>query len=63
MKTFTTLGLALGLALVLLSGPVLMLLLGLGIIWAIKGFLSRRAVGSHAVLLCASLLVAIQTSH
>ena len=37
---------ALGLALVLLSGPVLMLLLGLGIIWAIKGFLSRRAAGS-----------------
>ncbi len=36
---------ALGLALVLLSGPVLMLLLGLGIIWAVKGFLSRRAAG------------------
>jgi hypothetical protein len=37
---------ALGLALVLLSGPLLMLLLGLGVIWAIKGFLSRRAAGS-----------------
>lgn len=34
---------ALGLALVLLSGPVLMLLAGLGTIWAIKGFLARRA--------------------
>lgn len=34
---------ALGLALVLLSGPVLALLLGLGTIWAIKGFLARRA--------------------
>jgi hypothetical protein len=32
---------ALGLALVLLSGPVLGLLLGLGVIWAIKGFRSR----------------------
>ena len=31
----------LGLAILLLSGPVLLLLLGLGVIWAIKGFLSR----------------------
>lgn len=34
---------ALGLALILLSGPVLALLLGLVTIWAIKGFLARRA--------------------
>jgi hypothetical protein len=34
---------ALGLALILLSGPVLVLLLGLVTIWAIKGFLARRA--------------------
>jgi hypothetical protein len=33
----------LGLAMVLLSGPILMLLLGLGAIWAVKGFLARRA--------------------
>jgi hypothetical protein len=32
---------ALGLALLLLSGPVLMLLLGLGVIWAVKGFRAR----------------------
>lgn len=32
---------ALGLALLLLSGPVLMLLLGLGVIWALKGFRAR----------------------
>jgi hypothetical protein len=37
---------ALGLALILLSGPVLLLLLGLGVIWAIRGFLARRAAGS-----------------
>ena len=35
--------LALGLALILLSGPVLVLLLGLVTIWAIRGFLARRA--------------------
>jgi hypothetical protein len=34
---------ALGLALILLSGPLVLLLLGLGTIWAIKGFLARRA--------------------
>lgn len=34
---------ALGLALILLSGPILVLLLGFGIIWAIKGFRARRA--------------------
>jgi hypothetical protein len=34
---------ALGLALILLSGPVLALLLGLTIIWAIKGFRARAA--------------------
>jgi hypothetical protein len=32
---------AMGLALLLLSGPVLLLLLGLGIIWAVKGFRAR----------------------
>lgn len=35
---------ALGLALVLLSGPLLMLFGGLIIAWAIRGFLARRAV-------------------
>lgn len=34
---------ALGLAMVLLSGPILMLLAGWGTAWAIKGFLARRA--------------------
>lgn len=34
---------ALGLALVLLSGPLLMLFVGLIIAWAIRGFLARRA--------------------
>ena len=34
---------ALGLALVLLSGPLLMLAAGFGTIWAIRGFLARRA--------------------
>lgn len=36
---------ALGLAILLLSGPVLLLLLGLGIIWAVRGFLARRVAG------------------
>lgn len=34
---------ALGLALVLLSGPMLLLLLGLFTAWAIRGFRARRA--------------------
>jgi len=34
---------ALGLALVLLSGPLLMLFAGLAIAWAIRGFRARRA--------------------
>jgi len=39
---------AFGLALILLSGPLLLLLLGLGVIWAVKGFRARpRRAGGN----------------